>query len=371
MIAQTVESASQAIDLLNQEVDVDVVILDFQMPQINGVSLARQIRALPKFQDLPLVMLSSSSKAEIAELSQDINFVAIIPKPVQQFQLHYLLAEICSSQLIKVQQPSHSDSQDLPKLADSLPLRILLAEDMVVNQKVALLMLDSMGYRADVVSNGREVLEALSRQSYDIVLMDLQMPEMDGLTATKLICQEYSASDRPRIIAMTANAMRGDKEKCLAAGMDDYISKPIRLIELQTALQKSQPSTQKVKSQNLPNDTQVVDYQILDEFMAMTGGVPAIVVELIDLYFEESLSRLELLTQAVEKEDANTIGLIAHMLKSSSANLGAVTLSGFYQELESIGQSGVVTEASLSLQKIKQEFERVQAALQLYTKKYR
>ncbi len=118
-------------------------------------------------------------------------------------------------------------------------LRILLAEDNRVNQKLALIVLRKLGYRADLAVNGVEVLQALHRQPYDVVLMDVEMPEMDGLTATRHICQEWSANERPRIIALTAYALRGDREKCLEAGMDDYISKPFSSRDLVTALQKA------------------------------------------------------------------------------------------------------------------------------------
>jgi len=126
-------------------------------------------------------------------------------------------------------------------LAERMPLRILLAEDNSVNQQLALLLLGRLGYRADVAANGLETLEAVERQPYDVILMDVQMPEMDGLEASRQLCQRYPAESRPRIIAITANAMQGDREMCLAAGMDDYLSKPIRDEELAQALARSTP----------------------------------------------------------------------------------------------------------------------------------
>jgi CheY-like chemotaxis protein len=123
-------------------------------------------------------------------------------------------------------------------LADRHPLRILLAEDNAVNQKLAIRLLQQMGYRSDVAANGIEAIQALERQQYDVVLMDVQMPEMDGLEATRNICERWTADERPRIVAMTANAMQGDRELCMEAGMDDYIAKPIRVNELVEALTK-------------------------------------------------------------------------------------------------------------------------------------
>jgi CheY-like chemotaxis protein len=128
-----------------------------------------------------------------------------------------------------------------PGMASAHPLRILLAEDNVVNQKLALRILQQMGYRADLASNGIEAVESVERQTYDVVLMDLQMPEMDGLEATRRICARREAHQRPRIVAMTANAMQGDREMCLEAGMDDYLTKPIRIERLVEALRAVPP----------------------------------------------------------------------------------------------------------------------------------
>jgi CheY-like chemotaxis protein len=125
-------------------------------------------------------------------------------------------------------------------MAEHLPLRILVAEDNAVNQKLALRLLSQLGYRADVAGNGLEAIQAVERQPYDVVLMDVQMPEMDGLEATRQICARWPGGRRPRIIAMTANAMQGDREVCLEAGMDDYVSKPIRVEELVAALNRSE-----------------------------------------------------------------------------------------------------------------------------------
>jgi CheY-like chemotaxis protein len=137
--------------------------------------------------------------------------------------------------------PSAGAPKPDAELAQRHPLRILLAEDNAVNQKLALRLLQQMGYRADVAANGIEVIEALQRQPYDVVLMDVQMPDMDGLEATRRIVSRWSADQRPRIVAMTANAMQGDREECLAAGMDDYITKPIRVEALQQALRACSP----------------------------------------------------------------------------------------------------------------------------------
>jgi CheY-like chemotaxis protein len=169
-------------------------------------------------------------------------------KPLKPSQLYDTLMNLCAEQAQaapspQAKSPAASSSGITEQLAQRLPLRILLAEDNVVNQKLALRFLERMGYRADVAANGREVLAALERQRYDVVLMDVQMPEMDGLEATREIHKRWSAGGRPRIIAMTANAMQGDREMFLESGMDDYVSKPIRIEELVSALARSKVLT--------------------------------------------------------------------------------------------------------------------------------
>jgi CheY-like chemotaxis protein len=198
---------------------------------------------------LPLVMLTSLEQPE-AEV-KGVEFAAFLTKPIKPSQLYDALADIFASTLRSVQGP---DAVAVPRfdtqMGKRLPLRILLAEDNAVNQKLALRLLERMGYRSDVAGNGLEVLEALYRQPYDVVLMDVQMPEMDGLEATRFIVREWPRQQRPRIIAMTANAMKEDREICLAAGMDDYVSKPIRVETLVRALSKCRPLAEKKETRN-------------------------------------------------------------------------------------------------------------------------
>jgi CheY-like chemotaxis protein len=218
----------------------DVVLLDMQMPEMDGLMLAEEIHRVRDAQALPLVMLSSLGQRE-TDVRGNL-FSAYLTKPIKASQLYNVLMDI----LAQESRPAHGHKEaaklqfDL-QMGKQLPLHILLAEDNVVNQKLALRLLERMGYRADVASNGLEAIESLRRQSYDVVLMDVQMPEMDGLEATRAICREWPHQKRPRIIAMTANAMKEDREECLAAGMDDYVSKPIRVEELVSALRKCRP----------------------------------------------------------------------------------------------------------------------------------
>lgn len=240
MLTCAVKSGVKALEWLQRGGNFDLAILDMQMPEMDGATLAQKIREQTTGKTLPLVLLSSLGKDDIRSQAGENIFSAILNKPVQQAQLYNVLCQVLSNPLLKV---THTKSlESLPAtLVETHPLRILVAEDMVVNQKVALLTLKQLGYQADVANNGFEVLEALERQPYDLVLMDVQMPEMDGLTATKEVCQRWSPEERPFIIAMTANAMQGDREICLDAGMDGYITKPVRMNELRDVLSRCQP----------------------------------------------------------------------------------------------------------------------------------
>jgi PAS domain S-box-containing protein len=288
-----------------------------------------------------------------------------------------------------------------PQLAQQMPLRILLAEDNKVNQQVALLTLKQLGYRADVVSNGREALEALRRQPYDVVLMDVEMPEMDGLTATRFICQEWTQdggrgegemggggdggstaqedslnlkSQRPRIIAMTAYAMAGDRQKCMEAGMDDYLSKPIQEKELIRVLHRCQPArvvNRKLPTQKHPAISQtlespsVLDQKIIKSLRQIAGESLS---QIIADYLEDAAQLLQSIREAVAAGDAQSLKQSAHSLRSSSANLGATRLSNLCKELEMMGRVGITTHASESMARVEAEYEKVKVALQMANK---
>jgi signal transduction histidine kinase/DNA-binding response OmpR family regulator len=211
----------------------DIAIIDMHMPAMDGTALARRIRA--DGHALPLVLFSSGGRREAA----DGLFSAQLAKPLHQSQLFDMLSGLLAHGAVPRRPEPARPTLDAA-LAARHPLRILLAEDNVVNQKLALRLLQQMGYRADLAGNGIEAIESLERQPYDLVLMDVQMPEMDGLEASRRIAARWPQQARPRLVAMTANAMQGDREECLAAGMDDYITKPIRVDALVAALLRSQ-----------------------------------------------------------------------------------------------------------------------------------
>jgi len=235
MASRATESPQEALRWLKQDGAFDLAILDMHMPEMDGVALAREIRRGKHA--LPLVLFSSLGRREAGD--DERLFAAYLTKPLRQSQLFDTLVGLLGHEAASRTEPeAHAPSRIDPELAARHPLRILLAEDNVVNQKLALRILQQMGYRADVASNGLEAVESVQRQVYDVVLMDVQMPEMDGLDAAREICSRWGPRERPRIVAMTANAMQGDREMCLAAGMDDYMTKPIRVERLVEALNR-------------------------------------------------------------------------------------------------------------------------------------
>jgi len=222
-----------ALDRLSRGERFDLLITDLHMPGIDGITLAKQVKSLAGIEDLPMLLCSSLGRKEGDEAQSLFN--AILMKPLRPTSLFEALMTIFGQASPASPTPAVSPGSE-PSLATTHPLRILLAEDNLVNQKVALRMLAQLGYQADLAANGVEVIAALNRQVYDVVLMDIQMPEMDGLEATRQICTRWQKDQRPHIIAMTANALQGDREMCLEAGMDDYVSKPIRMPDLVRAL---------------------------------------------------------------------------------------------------------------------------------------
>jgi signal transduction histidine kinase/DNA-binding response OmpR family regulator len=240
MVVHDTEFPARALEMLhNQSAGqrYDLAILDMHMPGMDGAELAQKIREAGH--TLPLVLFSSLGRKE----ASDSLFTATLAKPLRQSQLFDTLAQLLAHEADAA--PRRAATPAKPRMdagmAERHPLRILLAEDNVVNQKLAMRLLGQMGYRADLASNGIEAIECVTRQTYDVLLMDVQMPEMDGLDATRRICAMMRAGERPRIVAMTANAMQGDREMCLEAGMDDYLTKPIRVERLVEALTLATP----------------------------------------------------------------------------------------------------------------------------------
>src|SRR5436305_4712069 len=382
MLPDAYASGQEALAQVQTGIPLDVAILDMQMPSMDGLMLAEQIHRSQKAQTFPLIMLTSLGRRDID--THGVEFVAFLHKPIKPSQLYdtlvALFAEQEQAQPVSLSTQATSGRFDAA-LAQRLPLHILLAEDNTVNQKLAVRLLDRMGYRADVVANGLEVLEALQRQRYDVILMDVQMPDMDGLEATRAIHKRWPEEKRPRIIAMTANAMQGDREECLAAGMDDYLTKPIQITTLQQALVRAglwapvhRRSTRRlspVQTAPLTLETEkqaefgpALDPTVLAELRQFQGeGEPDIVWELAEAFAFETPPLLETLRQAVASGQPEQLKRAAHNLKGSSNNLGARTMAALSAELEIIGKNGTVERAEELVTRLEQEYQRVCQAL--------
>jgi PAS domain S-box-containing protein len=348
MEAADTGSPDEALKWIRRGDRFDVAALDLLMPEMDGIALAREIRRYRDAAELPLVLLTSLGR-RTEELEAGIGFAAYLTKPVKAAQLRAALTAAVGgdAQARAVSQPEIDTH-----LGERLPLRILVAEDNVVNQQLALALLKKMGYRADVAATGVEALEALERRDYDVVLMDVQMPEMDGLEASRRIRARWPARG-PRIVAVTASAMADDREICFAAGMDDYLSKPIRVDELVAALARARPA----------DEPPVVDPAALAR-LAEVGDEPGFVPAMIDAFAEEAARLLRSLREAVAQGNAEDARRAAHSLKSDARTFGASELERLSLELETRAQGGSLDGATALVERIEAEYERVRTALE-------
>ncbi len=355
---QSVRSQAEVLALLQRRESFDVALIDSQMA--NGLALATEIRGTLGYETLPLIGLTALGQD--LSTTQPDRLTVLLTKPIKQAHLHAALKQSITEPAMTVSPPSGRVQLD-PNLAEKLPLRILLTEDNRVNQQVALHLLHRMGYQVDVANNGLEAIQALQQQDYDLVLMDVHMPEMDGLTATRSIRQSKGCS--PRIVAMTASAMTRDRQACLEAGMDDYISKPFRLEELLRVLHETPPRpTPALAAPTLPQpvvfDPAVI--QDLKEFMGPTAN--EFIAEIIDSYLGHTPSLLHALQMAIATGDAEQLHQASHALKSSSAMLGAIALADISQTLEAIGAAGKISPATELVPQAIALYDQVAIALQ-------
>ncbi|HXX63154.1 MAG TPA: response regulator [Bacteroidota bacterium] len=329
-------SAREALDWVRGGTHFDVAVIDMAMTEMSGVELGKKIRELQSAQKLPLILLTAPGKRAEPDGTSGGLFSASITKPIRRSQFYDTVVNTLS--FTEVAAPKSVAERKLdPGLAERLPLRILIVEDNSVNQMLMLRILQKMGYSGDTEANGLEALEALKRQRYDIVFMDIEMPEMNGIQATRAIVSGWPIQDRPRIIGTTAYAQEGDERECLEAGMDAYLSKPIRIEELQNALRYwGERKTGTAAPKEIPEATDsVLDQARISELLSMGGeGNRALLTQLVELYLKEFPGFLLTLNESFTRGDMTSVRKAAHRLKGSSLNLGVTRIAGICKELE-------------------------------------
>jgi PAS domain S-box-containing protein len=373
MTYEQADSGVRALELLraaSPDQPYNLAILDLMMPVMDGFELAREIKLDPAIAAMPLVLLTSFGQRGDSTTAREAGVAAYLTKPVRQSQLFECLAKVVN------QSPGTQQTAELTPesglvtrhtLAEKKPMSnklILIAEDNVVNQKVAVRQLQKLGYRADAVADGREALEALQRIPYDLILMDCQMPEMDGYEATAKIRWREGRTKHTPIIAMTAHALEGDRAKCIAAGMDDYISKPVKPEELGRLLTRflaeaaeSNPGSNSVSSGSHPP----VD---MTRLRLAVGDDPDEAREIIDLYLVNMTKNLADLKTAIDDGNAQAVELIGHNCAGTSANCGINAVVDSLYALEKMGRKNQLTGADLLAQKASEDFERAKVFLE-------
>jgi CheY-like chemotaxis protein len=311
-------------------------------------------------------------------------FASCLTKPIKQAQLYESLVRVVSGAKPEARKSPAPSKLD-PALAARLPLRVLLCDDNVINQKVAVRLLQQMGYKPTIAASGAEALNALDRQPYDLIFMDVMMPEMDGLEATRQIRdKQRDRSKFPNykspivIVAMTASAMTGDREKCLAAGMDDYLSKPVRPEDVRTIVERwgpvagmSDPSEKAkvTEALELPGTVSTASEEPLvdmERLMEFTEGNPDSLRELVTLYLKQTSQQITQLEAAVQAGNAADVRRIAHSCAGASATCGITKILPPLRELERQGYEGQLTNATELCQQIVNDFARIRSFLAQY-----
>ncbi len=364
---------SRALEMLRAGARNDpyqLALIDMEMPEMNALDLARVITTDAEIPSLRLVILTSIAQEFEPDALRQYGISSWIAKPVRRADLQRCLTEALgqrSADSVATTAGSDAAVAPLPRL----PCHVLLAEDHPVNQEVALAMLQELGCSAEIVENGGDAVEVVGRSAFDVVLMDCQMPGLDGYEATALIRarEQEGGLRRTPIVALTANAMAGDRERCLASGFDEYLAKPYKLEQLQNLLcqlQAENPAKHAAKAAVQPEGPETVDAIDMTVVAAMKGlcrnGEP-IIPQIVDSYLASTPPLLERLREAAGRGDSNGLREHAHALKSSSGTVGARNLAELCKELEHVARQGAVPDAEEQVAGIWEEYKRAQEAL--------
>jgi CheY-like chemotaxis protein/HPt (histidine-containing phosphotransfer) domain-containing protein len=400
MIPRGVASGAEALEVLRSSERFDLAILDMQMPGMDGLMLASEIRKLPGAKTMPLVLLVSMGSRTDDPAFAEARFSSCLTKPIKPGLLHEALMRVVSGAKPAAPKPQANTKLD-PTLAQRLPLRILLCDDNAINQKVALRLLQQMGYHADLAANGLEALAALDRQEYDLIFMDVMMPVMNGLEATvKIRERQAKKSEFPNykssiiVIAMTASAMQGDREKCIAAGMNDYLAKPVRLEDIRATVEQwgavAGKSDAPATTPSVPMESAAAQVAVppsdlipapaaatvaaeleeppveMSRLLDFTDGNPENLRELVTLYLSQTSEQLDQLEAAAQANSTQDVRRLAHSAAGASATCGMKFLVTHLRDLERQGFEGKLTNADELCVKIEKEFERIRAFLEAY-----
>lgn len=354
-------SPTQALNLIRNGEPFDVALIDYSLPTMDGAALAKEMLAPGGARSLKILLLASHGPAHEAAQAAGPTVQGVLTKPLHQSHLFDALAAVLTGgtdglqrQLNFQRAAGHAQLQR--------PLRILLAEDNVVNQRMAQLLLERLSQAADIVSNGIEAVEAAIRLPYDLILMDVLMPELDGLDATRQIRERLPKERQPRIVAMTANALTGDRELCLAAGMDDYISKPVQLDELAKVLLRQQVHVEAAAiAASDPAPGTQFQQQAIDRLAAAAGAKGAAMI--LGAMVDSAPRLLEGLRRALAVGDAKEFRRSAHSLKANAATVGAGALAGMFQELEDLGSAGDLSNVADRAAQAEQTYRSLVAAI--------
>ena len=362
----------------------DIAVLDFQMPVMDGETLARAIKADHILRETVLVMLTSMGQPDDSQRLQDAGIFACLVKPVRQSKLWDVLVEAwCAhtkqspGQLLA--RPAAGEKHQGEKPQRQFAARVLVADDNTTNQKVARLMLENFGCRVDVCGNGKEAVEMLDLLPYDVVFMDCEMPEMDGYEATAEIRRRHTAERHVPIVAMTAKAIQGDREHCLQAGMDDYISKPVRMEDLEATLARWLAETD-AKSCGDAGPTKpsvppaevapVLDPEVTGRLRDLATATDlGLLQEIYDSFLSSTVEYLATLRHAEQSGDSERLRTTAHSLKGASANIGAPVMVELAQKLETLGGAHSVSGAAELIAQLAQAFALVKAEIENQTRK--
>jgi len=376
MVHDEADSGVRALELLRsaaaEGTPYDLAILDFMMPGMDGFELARTIKSEPLLASVRMVLLTSFGQRDNGATADDAGIAAYLTKPVRQSQLFDCLTNVVSQTKRPEEATLLSGENSLVAkntLAETKPMSdklILLAEDNVVNQKVAIRQLQKLGYGADTVANGREAVEALSRIPYDLVFMDCQMPEMDGYEATAEIRRIEGEVTHTPIVAMTAHALQGDRDKCIAAGMDDYVSKPVKVEELIRVLDSffAEVSKEGLSIVETASDAPAVDVVRFHDAM---GDSPEEFSGILEVYVTHMAESFEKLDAALIARDHREVELIAHNCAGTSANCGMTAVVAPLRELETAGREHHYEGMSQLVAQTRLGFERIREFLKEQT----